>query len=700
MPKYTVTAPDGTRWNVNAPEGASQDEVIAYAKTQWSAKADETPVSEPVGSRLDRELASIPRQLGLTARAGIEGPMEMLGILSNPIAYGLSKLTGQQVMPAGEFGGYLADKLGLPSPETPTERVVGQGAKMLTGIGGQAALASRAAPAVSGVSEKVLSSLAANPTSQLTGAAGGGTAGQYIKEEGGGPAAQFVGALAGGFGGAAVPAITSKVVNGVKSLANAVTGTKASIDNISANLDRILQSSGISSKDISRSTRNQILAELKKASDTGNPVDENVIRRLADFDMVPGTTPTRGAVTLDPVQITQEKNLAKIAANSQDERLNQLARIPRQNDIALTQNLNEMGASRAVDAPLAGASIKGAMLQRDIPRKAAVDRAYEAVRNAEGRYANIDVPTFSKLANDALDEKALGSVLPAEARGLLNDISSGKIPLNVNTMMQVDSVLSGLARTAGKGTPQSLAVGQIRKALFDAPIESTSGEKAVQLYDKARKLAALRFQKIEQNPAMQAALDDAAPDKFVQTFILGGGSKANIRDVQALVRDLKSQPDVLQAAKDQIVAHLKSKALSGNADEVGNFSPSAYNKAMRDIGDRKLAMFFKPDELKQLKAVGRVASYTKFQPTGSAVNNSNTASAFAGLLERVAGNPLVSRLPLGGPMVGEPLQNWANQINARAALNPVGGLLQPQPKSLLELQPGLSLMLPALLGTE
>ena len=37
MPAYDVTAPDGRTFEVNAPEGATQDEVLAYAKRMYSS---------------------------------------------------------------------------------------------------------------------------------------------------------------------------------------------------------------------------------------------------------------------------------------------------------------------------------------------------------------------------------------------------------------------------------------------------------------------------------------------------------------------------------------------------------------------------------------------------------------------------------------------------------------------------------------
>lgn len=52
MAKYRVTAPDGSRYVVNAPEGASQADVLKYAQSQFqSTKPASEPVQQPTTSR-------------------------------------------------------------------------------------------------------------------------------------------------------------------------------------------------------------------------------------------------------------------------------------------------------------------------------------------------------------------------------------------------------------------------------------------------------------------------------------------------------------------------------------------------------------------------------------------------------------------------------------------------------------------------
>ena len=108
---------------------------------------------------------------------------------------------------------------------------------------------------------------------------------------------------------------------------------------------------------------------------------------------------------------------------------------------------------------------------------------------------------------------------------------------------------------------------------------------------------------------------------------------------------------------------------------MGKFSQSAYNKALNQIGDRKLNLFFSPEEVQQLRTVGRVSSYMQNQPVGSAVNNSNSGSLLLG-----RGLDLINKIPGGETFIGRPLQNINISMQQRAAQNIAPGLLAAQPR--------------------
>ena len=144
-------------------------------------------------------------------------------------------------------------------------------------------------------------------------------------------------------------------------------------------------------------------------------------------------------------------------------------------------------------------------------------------------------------------------------------------------------------------------------------------------------------------------------------------------DVAMLKKSLKGNKDATEAIKGQIIAHLKNKDLSGNADEVANFSPSGFNTALKSIGDRKLKLFFNDSELEQLNRIGRVASYENFQPKGSAVNNSNTASNILG-----TGLDLINKYVPFGQQAMTPVNSVRLSMGARNALDASKALVMPK----------------------
>ena len=47
MPNYLITSPDGKKFKVTAPEGATQDQVLAYAKAHWGSLGGAAPSAPP-----------------------------------------------------------------------------------------------------------------------------------------------------------------------------------------------------------------------------------------------------------------------------------------------------------------------------------------------------------------------------------------------------------------------------------------------------------------------------------------------------------------------------------------------------------------------------------------------------------------------------------------------------------------------------
>lgn len=145
---------------------------------QAAPQAPDAPQEQP------GMLSQIGRQLGLTARYGVEGAGNLLGMVSDPFG---QFLPGYQ--PTGQAASGLADSLGLPQPQGDLEQGVGNASRALVGTG-----LSAGAGLAAGAPQ-----LAAQPLMQAISTMSGAGAQDIAKESGAGPGGQMLAGLAGGF---------------------------------------------------------------------------------------------------------------------------------------------------------------------------------------------------------------------------------------------------------------------------------------------------------------------------------------------------------------------------------------------------------------------------------------------------------------------------------------------------------------------
>jgi hypothetical protein len=698
---------------------------------------------------------SIGRTLGLTARAGIEGVGDTLDTLAYPIRYGINTifnppktwkeaLVGSANDPIkGHTGTAIADLIGLPSPVGTAENLGSTGARTMAGVAtfgggaksisnlidGNLANAAKSIfnfkPTAPTVSNSVapeltatLDSMAAAPAQQLAGGAAGGMAGEYTKEHGGGPVAQFLASLAGGFTGAAGAASVERGANLAKSIFSNATRPATDETALRISLEGILGKQGMSLSDLPHQVRSQLMDEMRQAQKVGGSVDPAVIGRLADYAAV-GATPTRGTVTLDPVQITREQNTAKLGANSGDNNLGELARLKNKNNDILIEGLNKMGANGAYanDPYAAGTVARSAIEARDAQAKAVERFLYGKAKDSSGRALDLDRESFVLDAYKNLAESNKGAFLPSEIGSLIEQIRAGSInlggtktptPFNVDVIDNLKTVLGAASRkasAAGDGNAVA-AIKNVRDALENTPIKAvgrsvggdqaidptllagaqnranTISQEAMDAFDRARSFARSRRQWQESAPGIEAGLNDYTAENFVKDFILSRSNRAGFDDAATLLKTVGKNPAAKEAVRQAVLGHLKEKALSKAADDVGIFG-KGFSDELVNIGDRKLGMLFSPQELAQLKAIARVSRYDVVQPRGSAPNNSNTVGAIGGLLEKIGNNPVVSHIPY--------VKGVAPYINARIqstrALSPLGAALVEQAKTPVESLP-------------
>ncbi len=176
---------------VQFPDDMPPDQIATAIERDILPRAAMKGGEPPAPARSTGE--ELTRQAGLTARYAIEGLAGIPAIIADPI----SRLAG-----AKPFGEWLSEKLtdvGLPSPETQGERLVGDVSRGLAGGGGTVALGKGLAGATNAVTRGVGETLAANAGAQ---AAGGGTAAGaagVAREEGASPLVQLAIGMATGF---------------------------------------------------------------------------------------------------------------------------------------------------------------------------------------------------------------------------------------------------------------------------------------------------------------------------------------------------------------------------------------------------------------------------------------------------------------------------------------------------------------------
>ena len=653
-------------------------------------KAPEKQPDEP--GMLDR----IGRQVGLTARYGLEGLGQVADIFTEPIRQSVVNPAAralslpQVTETTGQLANHGADALGLPKPQGALENVVGDVTRLMAGAGGLAGTAGALSRGATGAAQAALQGLAANPAQQIVSAGGAGATGGAAREAGAPAPVQLAAALAGGL---AAPMAVNRGMALAQGLNNRISAMRPGqvLERVKASLAQ----NGVEWNQIPSRIQQQLLEEAKGALRTGD-LSPQALSRLADFQQVQGATPTRGMLTQDPNIVTREQNLAKMQAQLGP---GGLPEIQNQNNAALVRALNEFNPA---DQATAGQGALNALQGRLSAQRANIGNLYSQARDSAGRSFPLDGAAFTQRAGQLLDDNLIAGSLPADVRNHLNQIAQGRVPFTVDYAEQLKTLMGRLQRNSSDGNAR-YALGLVRQALEETPIlglgEQTAaagaravnpgnlpaipgdpnlGEQAVEAFTRARGANRAMMRQIENTPALQALeAGSLPPERFVQRFITS--PSASNTDVRRLGRLLAANPQARESVRSGIAQYLKDKALSGKPDDIGaaKFSADQYAKALEALGDSKLSAFFDRAEIQQLHALSRAARLMVNQPVGSAVNNSNTAAAVLGRALDMMGGVGRGFKILG---IGDQIKAIEAALGQRKALNARGALTLPAPR--------------------
>lgn len=665
--------------------------------------------------------AEIVRQVGLTGRYALEGAPAMVDFVAAPIKAGTDYLLNTKSPTLAEMGGALADKIGLPKPETAQERVVGDATRTGFGAaGGAGAAKSLSGMATGPTAATVLNSFAAGPGTQaVSGAAAGGASGA-VREEGGSPLGQAIAATVAAF---AAPMAVSGIKNAGASVADAVKARIVPAQAVDARLKIELERAGVNWAELSAQARQQLREDARKALYSGESIDPAAMSRLADFRNV-GATPLLGDITQNPAIQTQQRNLAKTQAARGITGESSLPEIQNRNASQVLSTL-EGAATSPMDSYATGQRIISNVTGEAARRSAAENSLYGAARDAAGREIPLDRSAFVDQAFGNLAKSNKGSFLPKEIESLLNQISAGEMtiggktfptPFNVDTIDQLKTVLGSASRATADGNVKA-AIKSVRDALENVQPGAvkrdfggaavTTGKDAARMqaadelpaealaaFDRARATARSNREWAESAPFIEDALGGATPDAFVRKHVIGapvenlqklrtfigGTAESGSRELSSLATGApgkpQGDPELLNAVRKQMVDYVMKR---GGADsDVTKFGSDGLKKGFEAIDRRKWEMFFSPQEIQQLKSAVNVAKYTQSQTAGSAVNNSNSGAAVMGQLNRLL--EVGKDIPVVGPMVAQPLQGISTRIEAMPLRNLSSGLVRQEAK--------------------
>ena len=246
-----------------------------------------------------------------------------------------------------------------------------------------------------------------------------------------------------------------------------------------------------------------------------------------------------------------------------------------------------------------------------------INADYQALRDAAGGQFPVDAPQLLKNVETKLKKELLSNEAPAGQFSELKKLAENN-SMTFEDYLSLRRNLGDIARTSQDGSVRK-AAGYMIEELEKLPLQKEAAA-LKPLADKARASAKARFQMLEKDPAMKAAVDDSVPaDKFIDKFVVNGVNK----NINTMVDNLGKDSPAHQHMAAGTINWLTDKA--GIVDGNGNFSQAGYNKALKKLEDVKnINAIFNQESASQLKTLGNVARYTQAQPRGAFVNNSNT----------------------------------------------------------------------------
>lgn len=449
-------------------------------------------------------------------------------------------------------------------------------------------------------------------------------------------------ALGAAAGGVATPVIGKLGDYVVKKVGQV---SKPSNESLVTAVKDYARESGMDWNSLPAQQQNDLIQRASQAV-RGNPA---AAMRAQDFNAL-NMPYTAGQVTRDPAQFALERNLSQ-TSDPLTARLAEQARILREQFGTLSQGASsqQQGGRLIVD------TLQGV----DEEMGKGVSRAYNAARQSTGK--DMEVP-LQGLAQDLADvmEKYSDSTVKSlpiksfEKYGLLGGKQTKPF-----TVESADKLIKDINANVSNDRAVNSALSDLRKAVKRAVVQDAGVD---DVFAPARSAAEQRFKLQEAVPSLDAAVNGANPDLFVEKFILS--KPASTDNVKELANLLRTKPEAFDEARAQVGAYLQRKAFGENPAGDAKINPAALAKALREMGDEKIEAFLGKQGLDQLKTISRVGSYVESFPAGRLPNTSGNWGAINKISQLIPGMPSTVAI------AGAASDAVKRQLAAQSALNP------------------------------
>lgn len=406
-------------------------------------------------------------------------------------------------------------------------------------------------------------------------------------------------------------------------------------------------------------------------------IDTESLARKSNL-MAHGLTPTEGMVTRDAGTWANERNMAKTmqqsanpAIQAQGRRLNNVFV---QNDQRLSDGLRGM----STDLPPGNHETYGQTAMtvvNDIQKdsQAQVGQLYKQIRDTVGDNVGARPNAILDTINELSTSPAADPIVDATHRWM---IKKGILTKAADGSYQPDGTLSITQAEALRqhinSQPNSFGKAQLIRGV-DKDVLDTAGSDQ---FGQARDAAKERFQALD-NPAVQRVLNtygELQQGRTAQNFIQQHVLSAPMQDVHSLVGTVMKygtpeQQDTFRSALQAgVMKHLEDKSIN---QTTGQFSGTALDKNMKEIGDARMIEFMDPDRMEKLQNLRQAAVDSTVQPPHSAVNHSNSGAALLGLgNERLLGPGFKAFLPdIAHEVLPSAISNAPQNAAVKSAVN-------------------------------